>query len=175
MKRCFVIFAAVLSVIGYSGPAFAQYDALPRAYIKMDRGFFTPAHVVIDGKEIPQYKTDKIIDAMAKNPVAQQYMKNSRVDQNWALGTLWAGLGAAVIYAVSTASNDHDHRYDAGVYWTLFMAGLIPSAVFSHYAAANFFKAINLYNGIDEKRASNWHLSIGPIADGATGGLTWSF
>lgn len=122
----------------------------PKIYIQPADGFWSRHKVIVDGSELGNRK---LSEALAGHPEAAAWASKHESYQFWSTALLIGGLGAAVIYGTDAASSD-DKKFDSSTYWTIFLAGAIPSIALGKYAQIYAIKAMNSYNGIPATGAS---------------------
>ena len=149
-------------------------QAAPKAYLFSD-SFFDGDHVSVDGKVISlQFWSggySGLPDAMSSNPESLEYAHRHLTDAKIGSTLIWAGLAGALIYGFSTAHTGH---FDAGTYWGIFFAGLLPGVVFQRLAIINLLKAVNIYNGVSVPKTSG-SLDFKFIPESSGGALALAF
>jgi hypothetical protein len=145
----------------------ASHATEPRAYV-VSQGFFSAA-TIIDGRNIHD---EDLETAMKSNPEAVAYARQSRIDTQWSNGLFAAGTIGAISFALLSGGHGNSHL---ATFWTIEIAGIIPSLVLGFYAWKNRGLAFDVYNGIDIHKKWSMQPILTPVQAGGTLGVAWQF
>ncbi len=94
-----------------------------KAYFEHDGHMFSMDKVVIDGKEISDsWGVYSISEAMSKNTQARELAELHESYARRGNAWLWGGVGAAVVYGISTSSSNQGN-FNPSIYWGVFSVG----------------------------------------------------
>ncbi len=142
--------------------------AQPKIYIKSSDGMFSKLSIVKENKEIEfveMSSNSELIEIFEDNEISYIHIKDYDSYSTKFHASLWGGLGLALIYLFSSRDN-----YSAGTYWAIFGTGLVTSFHFGGKARHSFYKAVNTYNGVNEKLSFKAQATTAPKLS-----YTWNF